>query len=353
MSKNVFANGREISAKKDGNQTIAAMPDVCLSPPSPPAGPVPIPYPNTAQASDTSDGSKTVNIGGAEVGIKDSSNYKKSTGDEAATKSLGMGVNTATLSDKLKHAAWSFDVKIEGENAIRHMDLTTGNHINTPTSADTGMNAASQAAGAAPPTNCQELAKLNEAERNKVPNDKLNAERTHKKSGGGWALTSAVKTATNGAKRVVNAISDPDLMPAMDDSYSEAKKCQKGEIPACAGLKNNEGQPKKWSRRGVDSEARILGPEMAKIPPAISGIMMKVWHVHSEAGSTPDALPCWSCKEAICGAENCGIKITLCNNKNEPVKAETLCKKGNGPEPAGGTNAEKDVHWAKAGLGPL
>ena len=129
MSKNVFANGKEISAKKDDNKSICAMPDVCLSPPSPPAGPIPIPYPNTAQGSDTSDGSKTVKIGGDEAGLKNSSAYKKSSGDEAATKSLGMGVVTHTIQDKMSHAAWSMDVKFEGANVIRHMDMTTHNHM--------------------------------------------------------------------------------------------------------------------------------------------------------------------------------------------------------------------------------
>jgi hypothetical protein len=129
MSKNVFANGKEISAKDDDNQSICAMPDVCLSPPSPPAGPIPIPYPNTAEASDTDGGTRTVKIGGAEVGMKNSSNYKKSTGDEAATKSLGMGVVTHTIQGKMVHAAWSMDVKAEGANVIRHMDMTTHNHM--------------------------------------------------------------------------------------------------------------------------------------------------------------------------------------------------------------------------------
>jgi hypothetical protein len=129
MSQNVFANGKEISAKKDDNKSTCAMPDVCLSPPSPPAGPIPIPYPNTAQASDTTDGSKSVKIGGDMVGLKNSSNYKKSTGDEAATKSLGMGVVTHTIQGKMLHAAWSMDVKIEGANVIRHMDITTHNHM--------------------------------------------------------------------------------------------------------------------------------------------------------------------------------------------------------------------------------
>ena len=55
----------EVSAKADDNQSIAAMPDsVCLSPPSPPAGPTPIPYPNFSNASDTTNGTRTVKIGG-------------------------------------------------------------------------------------------------------------------------------------------------------------------------------------------------------------------------------------------------------------------------------------------------
>ena len=92
MGCEVYANGMMIACKAADGKTIAAMPDVCLSPPSPPAGPVPIPYPNTAMASDTTDGSKTVQINGQEVMLKDKSTFKKSTGDEAATKGLGMGV---------------------------------------------------------------------------------------------------------------------------------------------------------------------------------------------------------------------------------------------------------------------
>jgi hypothetical protein len=129
MSKNVFANGREVSALKDDNQSAAAMPDVCLSPPTPPAGPVPIPYPNFSKASDTNEGTKTVAVGGDQVGIKDSSNYKKSNGDEAATKSLGMGVMSHQIQNTTYFSAWSFDVKFEGENAVRHMDMTTHNNM--------------------------------------------------------------------------------------------------------------------------------------------------------------------------------------------------------------------------------
>jgi hypothetical protein len=131
MSKNVFANGRGVSAKKDDNKSICAMPDTCLSPPSPPAGPVPIPYLNTAKAADTTDGSKTVKIGGGEVGMKNSSSYKKAWATRPPPRRWGWGWSH-TIQGKLKHAAWSFDVKIEGANAIRHMDLTTHNHMNCP-----------------------------------------------------------------------------------------------------------------------------------------------------------------------------------------------------------------------------
>ena len=129
MSKNVFANGREVSAKKDDNKTMGAMPDVCLTPPPPPAGPLPIPYPNFSQASNTDEGARTVKIGGGEVGIKNKSNYKKSNGDEAATKAQGMGVVSHQIQSKTYFAAWSFDVKFEGQNAVRHLDLTTHNNM--------------------------------------------------------------------------------------------------------------------------------------------------------------------------------------------------------------------------------
>jgi hypothetical protein len=129
MSKNVFANGREVSAAKDDNQSIAAMPDVCLSPPTPPAGPVPIPYPNFSNAADTNDGTRTVKVGGDQVGIKNSSTYKKSNGDEAATKTLGMGVMSHQIQNTTYFAAWSFDVKFEGENAVRQLDMTTHNNL--------------------------------------------------------------------------------------------------------------------------------------------------------------------------------------------------------------------------------
>jgi hypothetical protein len=135
MGATVFANGMSIACKVSSGKTTAAMPDVCLSPPSPPAGPIPIPYPNTASASDTDKGSKTVEIGGQPVMLKDSSEFKTSTGNEAATRNLGMGVVTHKIQGVATFVAWSMDVKFEGENVPRHMDLMGHNEAcNDPTS---------------------------------------------------------------------------------------------------------------------------------------------------------------------------------------------------------------------------
>ena len=127
MPADVFANGMEVACKSGAAKVICAFPDVCLSPPTPPAGPVPLPYPVTSMDSDTADGSRTVKIRGAEVMLKSSSNYKKCMGDEAATKTLGMGVVTHCIGGKTYFAAWSSDVKIEGENADRNLDITNSN----------------------------------------------------------------------------------------------------------------------------------------------------------------------------------------------------------------------------------
>lgn len=128
MSANVFVNGRELSAEKDDTHVLGAMPDVCLSPPAPPAGPTPIPYPDFAKASNTSQGARTVKVKGGQVGLKNISNYARCTGDEAATRSFGMNIIEHCLQSKTIAQAWSFDVKIEGKNAVRLLDLTTNNN---------------------------------------------------------------------------------------------------------------------------------------------------------------------------------------------------------------------------------
>ncbi|NND71026.1 MAG: DUF4150 domain-containing protein [Rhodothermales bacterium] len=134
MSNKVFANGFEIACKKASGKSICAFPDVVWTPPDKvpptPTG-VPIPYPNTAMASDTSKGSKKVKITGAEVMLKNKSCYKKSMGDEAGVAQL-KGFVTMKNRGKVYYVKWSMDVKIEGQNVDRHFDLTTHNHGSMP-----------------------------------------------------------------------------------------------------------------------------------------------------------------------------------------------------------------------------
>jgi hypothetical protein len=117
-------------------------------------------------ASDTAEGSKTVQISGKEVMLQNQSNFKTCTGDEAATKSLGMGVITHNISGKVYFCAWSMTVKYEGQDAVRHLDLMTHNHMSlpgdTPTwpyldETTTGANAACEADKAKERAACEPL----------------------------------------------------------------------------------------------------------------------------------------------------------------------------------------------------
>jgi hypothetical protein len=129
MANDVFANGREISCKAADGKSVAAFPDVCFTPPQTPGTPpgVPIPYPNTAFAKDTTAGSKKVKISRKEVMLKNKSHFKKSTGNEAGNTPK-KGIVTSKTKGKVYFTSWSMDVKFEGKNVVRHMDMTTHNH---------------------------------------------------------------------------------------------------------------------------------------------------------------------------------------------------------------------------------
>lgn len=109
------------------NGITIAFPDVCKTP-APPAGPIPIPYPNIAQSTDTAQGSKKVKCDGKSICVKDS-NFKMSTGDEPG--SVG-GVVSSKVKGKAEFVNFSFDVKVEGKNVTRALDLMLHNDKNTP-----------------------------------------------------------------------------------------------------------------------------------------------------------------------------------------------------------------------------
>jgi hypothetical protein len=160
MANQVYANGMEISCKAGAGKTICAMPDVCFTPPQTPATPpgVPIPYPNTGMASDCSDGSATVQISGQEVMLKNKSYFKKSSGDEAASTPK-KGFVSSSITGKVYFIAWSMDVKIENENIVRHLDMTTGNHACPTANAAAPMAHVDEMADSAQKACTEEMAK--------------------------------------------------------------------------------------------------------------------------------------------------------------------------------------------------
>ena len=129
MPSDVYANGREVIGKASSGTVICALPDVCFTPPENPATPpgVPIPYPNTAKASDTDSGSKSVMISGEPVSLSNQSEMKTSYGDEAGCAAK-KGIVTTTNRGKVVFESHATNVKIEGECVNRHFDITTNNH---------------------------------------------------------------------------------------------------------------------------------------------------------------------------------------------------------------------------------
>jgi hypothetical protein len=129
MPVTIKVNGSSNSLVHKGSNGIAnsTVPDVCKTPS--PAGPVPIPYPIiVSMSSDLASGSTTVTAdGGNMIAIK-GCEFSRCTGDEPGT--VG-GVKSSTFMQEAKFILYSFDVKIDGQNACRLTDKMTMNHENT------------------------------------------------------------------------------------------------------------------------------------------------------------------------------------------------------------------------------
>jgi hypothetical protein len=121
MSK-VFANSREITHAKGTGKSIN-FPCVGKTP-GPPAPFVPIPYPNISLASDTDKAAKKVSAHGKPVALKNSSNFKTSKGNEAAT--AGGGMITSKQNGTSAYMMYSMDVKVEGAELPRAFDIMAG-----------------------------------------------------------------------------------------------------------------------------------------------------------------------------------------------------------------------------------
>lgn len=129
MSATVIVNLRTV-VHKDSTGIATAFPDPCKTPT--PGGPIPIPYPNIAQSSDTADGSKKVKMDKNPIMLQ-GSNFRQSTGDEAG--SAGGGVVSGKIKGKAEFVNYSFDVMVEGKPVPRLGDMmlqNCGSPPNTP-----------------------------------------------------------------------------------------------------------------------------------------------------------------------------------------------------------------------------
>lgn len=330
MGHNVFANGREVSARKSDNQTIAAMPDVCLSPPSPPVGPIPLPYPNFSQASDTTDGTKTVKIAGDEVGMKDQSNYKTSKGDEAATRSFGMGVATHGIQGKGYFAAWSSDVMFEGANATRFMDMTTHNHgSDLANSQDTGVSAA--AAEPPPPDpECVELAQENQNKRTELAGKTRDKTLVGENGNGkGTTVASSKFTAKGGGlSQITTAHNNHKAHEFCEESLAKGgdKDDRKdGKSALCPEAEYTHAPP--CMQKSGHSEARMFDELGGK---GVLGPGQMTFNIdwRPKTGA-PSKMPCPNCHAMMCAAASkCDIEIHLCDKKGQKQK---LSKDGHCP----------------------
>ena len=126
MPATVNVNARTVVHAGSGG-IATGFPDVCKTP-APPAPPIPIPYPNIAQSSDTAQGSTTVKVDGNPIMLQ-GSNFSTSTGDEAG--SIG-GVASNTTKGKAEFVNYSFDVMVDGKNVPRLGDMMLQNKLSSP-----------------------------------------------------------------------------------------------------------------------------------------------------------------------------------------------------------------------------
>lgn len=127
MPVSVKVNGTANSLVHKGSNHISAatIPDVCKTPS--PGGPVPIPYPNISQSATLAKGTATVKADSMMIATK-GSEFSLSNGDNPG---VAGGVKSSTFMKESTWILYSFDVKMDGNNACRLSDKKFQNHENT------------------------------------------------------------------------------------------------------------------------------------------------------------------------------------------------------------------------------
>ncbi len=369
MSGEVFANSREISGKATSNKSLGAMADVCMSPPSPPAGPIPIPYPNFSNAGDTDKGSKSVKIRGKPAGLKNKSNYKTSKGNEAATRNFGMGVVTHKIQGKTQYSSWSMDVKIEGQNVPRQLDMTTHNHGSPTFNLAMTSDVAKFSPAAPGDADCNKMAaREKEAREDSEGPPQAKLEKTTHSTGHYTAPdgkkynmiacskqvdfvkfpaysegvgTSSTLTYTRKLKLLESSIlpgdkplasGDKPLASEETDAGDEPRKRRKVERTYAAEDESNLcGDYKHKSRdncsKSTHTEARMIEEIFKRLspkegPPGSLGTLRI--NVHWDQGDNQVSdQACTNCKQLICAAEKCGLKVEIC--QGDPPEPKPGC----------------------------
>ena len=326
----VFANGLEVSGKATPNKTIAAMPDVCLSPPPPPAGPVPIPYPLTGMASDTSDGCTSVFVKGKEAGKKNATKYSKTTGNEPATNSFGANVITHKLTGALKFAAYSFDVIFEGGGACRFSDMTTQNHMN----AGGGSIGVSIAKPSPPGTGdddiCEALKAANKSTRASMRQNKSKAVQEAGSLSGNATVSHAQFKPTGAPAQMFRACSRAlatlfrsDFTQGLTSADKKklrlkGKQAHRVRSQACGGHIYKSGFQRPHTSH---TEARIIEQIFKNNPNATGKLIFGIdWPGGEAAGATRQS-PCSNCQDLICAASEC-LDIKVCDENGEAKKPD-------------------------------
>ncbi|PRP96569.1 hypothetical protein ENSA5_36450 [Enhygromyxa salina] len=340
----VYANNREIAAKKSSNKSVVSMPDVCLSPPPPPVGPIPLPYPLTALSSDTNKGCKTVLILGKQVMRKNSSEYKKSTGDEPATKSLGMGVVSHEITGPLKFSAYSTDVFAEGGNVCRLLDLTGANNNNT---VNTTVSLGKFLAVSAERTSCEALHQQNTGDRERL--GKVDTTQIEKYVQ--TATTTHFKLDLNGVSyfgksrsREIPQKYDNGYTKPLTGTSSERRGGQgEGYLPKesdiCGGGKHTYSNTQSnVTPDTAHTESRILEELWAsrEFRDAASMVAMGggpkprvTMAIDWPKPRDPDDVnsPCEDCRRLICAASSC-IDVVICDAKRgKETEGQSYCDK--------------------------
>jgi hypothetical protein len=316
VSVTVKVNGSSNSLVHKGSNGIAqsTVPDVCKTPS--PAGPVPVPYPVIiSMSSDLANGSQTVKAdGGNMIGVK-GCEFSRCSGDEAGTAG---GVISSTNMKEAKFLLYSFDVKIDGQNACRLGDKMTMNHGNTFCLAGVCQE----------PITIQELDECEKATKNArkaqaLVKDLKSAEESITVAGGTFVPTGGSSTPRMGASLISANMVVPGGKYQPLARGAEAGKPSK----VCPG-KTYKAEPRPKSGH---AEAKILedlfggregvwrkGPEGA--PPPKGKLFLQVTG-RDEKGKRFKPKPvCCSCQEIIACAQKAGVEVFLC-----PPSTEEKC----------------------------